>query len=143
MIIINQIHQLEPLPSGALSPPLKQLLTERLYQLETTGNLTRTGDQLWLAEVTDDFIEDYVAIGTQGLYSDTFDTASLGDENFVSPLEFIGHHNDAAVCELLYQMNDDNCSVIFIPDEVIHRHPELQHMLRFLEQAEIAAVGGK
>lgn len=141
MIIIQQPEQLSQLEATQLPLSYSQFLTDRLYQLEATGNLLRTGDQLWLAEMTDDFITDYLVLGKQGIYSDTLDSNGLGDPDFASPLEFIGHHADIRACELLCQINDENCISIFIPHDVLQLHADLQNLILFLQHAEFEARG--
>lgn len=139
MIFIQNPKHLEKI-SSCVSPALNQFLRERLYQLEEAGNLLRTGDQIWLSELSDDLVSDYSFIGPAGLFSDTFDASSFGDVDFASPLEFIGHHSDIGVCEIIRQISDDNCIVLFIPHDVMQLHPKLQNLILFLQQPVIEVI---
>ncbi len=133
MIQIQQPEQLRKLDPR----PLQELLKKRLYQLHDTGDLNKTGDQIWLVEIDDDLINDYLDLGKAGLFSDTFDENDFGDEDFGSPLEFIEHHPEASVCELLCQMNDDASIIIFIPYAVLEQASNLQDLLRQLQGGDL------
>lgn len=141
MIRIQQPEQLRLLAAANIPIPLQHFISERLYQLEASGNLQRTGDQLLIVEASDDLVADYVHLGKAGLFSNTFDSNTFGDTDFASPLEFIGHHSDIAVCELLCQIDDESCIIIFVPHSVLQQHPELQNLILFLQQREYAVTG--
>ncbi len=136
MIVIQQLEQLLCLAPEVVSKSLREFIAERLYQLDPAGNLLATGDQIWIAEPGDDFVHDYLLIGNDGLFSDTFGSCRFPEEDFASPLEFIGYQADGTVCELLCQANDEACIIIVIPDSVLQQHAQLQQLIRYLELLE-------
>lgn len=132
MIKILSIEDIIKISNAAI----QQLLTIRANQIYTGFAWDADSEgYMVVVESSDNIQDDYLFIGNQGLVTDTFDEAKVGEEDFASPFEFIDHHVKTQCYELYLQCNDEVGVVFILPDAVVNQHPDLQQLIASLQDA--------
>lgn len=105
---------------------VKQIFSVRDWQADKEGYVIVVEDK-------DDIRKDYQFVGREGLVSDLFDAARVGDDEFASPFEVISHHPLHPFYEAHLQCNDEMGITFMIPESVASLHPDLKLILTKLE----------
>ena len=121
-LITHQIH-INKLPESPLKTHIQSRYDSLTFETDMPPNII-------VVEKTDDiFSPQYAFIGNRGLLSDLYEKHEPREDGFTRPYEWVFHHAELKLYELMLLQHSEDGYFILIPDDVAEAHPDLKWVL--------------
>ena len=123
MQLITHPSHLDALPDSLL----KTFITKRFQQQSEETDIPPI---IILSEIADDITgPDYAFIGPNGLLTDLWEEHEPQQKGFVRPFEWVSHHPNLKLYELLFLVCGEDGYWILIPEDIVESNPDLKWVL--------------